>query len=108
MNFEPHNLRVVFIPEGRWWVGVCLEYFIAPQSKTLEGAKLALIRTLTANALLSIEHKEPPFSNKSPAPPEYVEMWKTGRESFYLHLYAIDGMPGPLRILGEYRARLMN
>ena len=70
------EVNVVVVKEGDWYVAVCLEYFIATQTKSLERIEDALAQAFVANYLQAKKTGHEPFWNLKPAPQRYRDAFE--------------------------------
>ncbi len=79
---DSKDIKVLVLPEGDYYVAICLDYGFAVQAKTMLALKERFENMLKAFALLSKEHGEEPFSNLEPAPIEYWRQWENADRNF--------------------------
>ena len=76
----PKLLRVLLIPEGRFWVAQCIDHDIAAQGLDMDGARRAFLKTLSAQILADLGAAREPLSSIQPAPDWYFQAYEQADE----------------------------
>lgn len=64
-----HELYVLLLQEGDYWVAQCLQHDVAAQGRTPEEARLAFLRTLVGQIQLGL------LASTPAAPSSYWTLW---------------------------------
>ena len=76
----PKLLRVLLIPEGRFWVAQGIDKDIAAQGLDPDGARRAFLKTLAAQIRLDLERGREPLAAIKEAPDWYFQAYEEAEE----------------------------
>lgn len=92
-------LRFVLFEEEGAWVATCLEHYIGAQGSTKEDAQKGLMTVYRAELDYSLTRGETPFHGIMPAPPQFHDMWASGRDGVQKGtIYDKNGEPEALAL----------
>jgi len=77
---RPVLIRILLMPEGDFWVAQALEFDIAAQGRSEEAARIAFLKTLSAQIALDLQNHRQPLEGIKPAPAWYFEAYEQAQE----------------------------